>query len=109
MPKKLKLGLSPLKVQSFVTSLTGKDKKGIRAGGTTDLTSLQVACSCGGSCDTCEPCEPSVPCPSLESCVETCHETECCQSDVCTITVCTFDPKICKTFGLPACPDNSPR
>ena len=73
MPKKLKLDLNGLKVNSFVTSLGDRDSKKIMGGGT--LTQ-GADCSRDGGCvltvvGTCETCD----CPTIATC-EVCTNTQ---------------------------------
>lgn len=79
MPKKLKLDLGGLKVQSFVTSLDNGDEKKIKAGAT--------AATCGG--ETCDP-----ECPLTEY---TC-QTDCGTCNTCPISCggscATCNPKV---------------
>jgi hypothetical protein len=76
MPKKLKLSLKSIKVQSFVTSLKDDEKKNVH-GGTTQIQceTEQPECptlSCGGTCE--------------QSCYGTC--TVCGTCNTCVTTPC---------------------
>jgi hypothetical protein len=87
MPKKLRLDLGNLKVQSFVTSLEGDEASKVKAGATNDTmclpgcsdecTDTEVSCSCY-TCDTCDTCALSCPgsCPTCQPKVVTC-DPEC--------------------------------
>lgn len=67
MPKKLKLNLNELKVQSFVTALTDEEKDKYRGAGSdkcddtggaatcVPCTNTCGTCSCGTACQTCSP------------------------------------------------------
>lgn len=71
MPKKMKLDLSGLKVQSFVTSLDSGAEKKIKAGETlvscpgpvctdTCRATCEATCvTCGDTCATCDTCAPT--------------------------------------------------
>jgi hypothetical protein len=79
MPKKLKLNLSDLKVQSFVTSLNKEDKQNIKGGTDPVACSLTLIWCCAYtpvSCETCETCETCKTC-------ETCHT--CFQISICDL------------------------
>jgi hypothetical protein len=70
MPKKLKLDINNLKVQSFVTSLENRDKTKIKAGAdkTRDYDTFP--------CNTCDdPCEPSFGGTCVYTCDGTCLNT----------------------------------
>jgi hypothetical protein len=84
MPKKLKLDLKGLKVQSFVTSLEDGEKKQVKGGDPYTLetdcpsclptcNSCQVTCaeSCYGTCETC------ASCPTCNPKVYTCANPDC--------------------------------
>ena len=85
MPKKMKLALKGLKVQSFVTSLEDGAKTKIKGGATEAFTCPPEDCTyscnscaatcpgatCGASCGgTC------VSCPTCETCYQTCSPNE---------------------------------
>ena len=84
MPKKLKLDLNGLKVNSFVTSLENNASKKIKGGVTwTEF----ITCSCAGDCYTvgmmtCETCDTELVCcgysgTNCELCTKTLHADEC--------------------------------
>lgn len=79
MPKKKKLQLNDLKVQSFVTDLKGKvHLVKVRGGVNSDTP---IPCGTGGCTDTCETvCGSCVTCNTECSCVtcETCESCEPC-------------------------------
>ncbi len=80
MPKKLKLDLKGLKVQSFVTSLDGNEKKNIHGGATAEYT------PCVSECDTCD-----MTCPTYDvTCAATCGQT---------CATCTCYTEYCGTCG----------
>lgn len=60
MPKKMKLNLEELNVQSFVTSLDDEKSKHILGGGETDDTCV----SCEGTCDNSNGCICTTTCPT---------------------------------------------
>lgn len=70
MPKKLKLDLNGLKVNSFVTSLENNDSKKIKGGVT---WTEYVSCSCAGDC-------PTVYAYTCDTCLTNC---EGCNTDTC--------------------------
>lgn len=75
MPKKLKLDLGGLKVQSFVTSLENGDEKKIKGGATlVTCETCEPECPSGGTCltacGTCNTCVTCNTCPA--SCGGTC-------------------------------------
>jgi hypothetical protein len=79
MPKKLKLDLEGLKVNSFVTSVADGVKGKVKGGAVTLFSECSLPCieSCWGYCPT-ETCQTD--CGSCESCVTcvtcpTCHPT----------------------------------
>lgn len=82
MPKKLKLGLNGLKVQSFVTSLHNEEKSGVKGGVSDPICSEN-------NCDT----TPYGTCETYQTC-----ETDCgtCQGYTC-------DWWLCPTYQDPAC------
>ena len=79
MPKKLKLALKDLKVQSFVTSFDEKEKARVKGAGATDFctfyTECDPVCQSQFTCD-CEPHGPSQ------------HNT--CRPSVCTGVLCCY-------------------
>ena len=60
MPKKIKLNLNDLKVQSFVTALDDKDKKKIEGGGSSGCTGPDEDCTFCSQDTACNSCRPSV-------------------------------------------------
>jgi hypothetical protein len=84
MPKKLKLDLNGLKVNSFVTSLKNQDREKIKGG--VDWTKF-ATCSCAGDCYTvhhltCESCNTEPECcgysgTNCEICTKTQIADEC--------------------------------
>ncbi len=89
MPKKLKLNLKGLKVQSFVTSLKDEEKTKIRGGDVLTNSCLQCTETCQGcntytDCPTC----PEGTCVSCET-FSPCHTCETCPELTCTC------PQVC--------------
>jgi hypothetical protein len=79
MPKKLRLDLDGLRVQSFVTSLDKRDKSKIKGGLTINSNCpdcTEVDCytqTCFTECGTCNTCQTDCgTCESCESCIYTC-------------------------------------
>ena len=85
MPKKLKLDLKGLKVQSFVTSLDKGEESKIKGGSVVNtvcpVSTCPGACeppgtpTCDTICGTCETCETCVTCATCPTCywkVNTC-------------------------------------
>lgn len=94
MPKKLKLDLKGLKVNSFVTSLDNRGK-GVVMGGRTITIICTACCGSVGVCPTDVTC---VTCDTCETCNTDCGSCGTCQTDCspCATEDChTFPIKLC--------------
>ena len=99
MPKKLKLGLKGLRVQSFVTSLHNEEKSVVK-GGLSDPICSEVNCATTpyGTCATYQTCPTDCnTCNTCDTCV-TCYTC-----DTCNTCTCTIDYHLCPTYQDPAC------
>jgi hypothetical protein len=65
MPKKKKMSLSPIKVQSFVTKLEEKQKNKVKGGDTYDCDSVGIPCFSRGI--------PCIPTRLQNTCQNTCE------------------------------------
>lgn len=106
MPKHLKLKISDLRVQSFVTSL-GEKKEALIKGGASASTCQ--ACTDHSACDTCSPTECGATCGSCggtcDTCVTcggTCGGT-CGTCVTCVMCSATCNPKVQTCAAVPAC------
>jgi hypothetical protein len=93
MPKKLKLDLNGLRIQSFVTSLEKRDESKIK-GGLTVNTNCPETCAtdcgtCGTQCGSCDTCT----CDTCETNCGTC--VTCATCPTCYWKVLTCDPAGC--------------
>lgn len=90
MPKKLKLDLNGLKVNSFVTSLGNRDREKIKGG--VDPTDFG-SCSCDGGCQT----KYMLTCPECFSIDHTCETCDCPSINTCEICTETLNADLCNT------------
>jgi hypothetical protein len=103
MPKKKKMSLSPIKVQSFVTTLDDKQKNKVKGGATYDCTPDSCPggtcpptwnASCEGTCDTC-----ASDCTCFNTCDNTCTcGTLCFTCDTCSCHCPPETPIACPTI-----------
>jgi hypothetical protein len=90
MPKKLKLGLNDLKVQSFVTSLKNEEKSLVKGASDPLCSELDCETTPYGTCETYQTCPTD-----CNTCV-TCNTCNTCQGYTC-------DWWLCPTYQDPAC------